>query len=196
MRCLGEDKVIYDTDDANFYPKAVNYPNLKTMNPKSLIISTIVFSLVVVIGSYFLVSRGEKPTMKLINYQSSDKEKPKVEVKNNFLDMGQIKISQEKAVEFTVKNIGQKPLQLFNISTSCGCTLATIIIDGRESEEFGMHARSNYVGEITPGKEGKLKVIYRPYVMPVYGPVSREVYVSTNDPQTPKLIFKIKAFVK
>lgn len=166
------------------------------MNSKSLIISTIVFSLVVAIGSYLLVSRGEKPTMKLVNYQSSDKEKPKVEVKNNFLDMGEIKVSQEKAVEFTVKNIGQKPLQLFNISTGCGCTLATVIIDGKESEEFGMHTRSNYVGEILPGKEGKLKVIYRPYIMPVYGPVEREVYLSTNDPEMPKLTFKVKAFVK
>jgi len=32
--------------------------------------------------------------------------------------------------------------------------------------------------------------------MPVYGIIEREVYVSTNDPENPKLVFKVKATVK
>lgn len=59
-----------------------------------------------------------------------------------------------------------------------------------------MHSKDSYIAEIAPNKEAKLKVIYRPYIMPVYGQVEREAYLSTNDPQNPKLVFKIKAQVK
>jgi hypothetical protein len=59
-----------------------------------------------------------------------------------------------------------------------------------------MHSLSNYVGEVLPGQQAIVKVIYRPYVMPVYGVVEREVYVTTNDPENERLVFKVKAMVK
>lgn len=166
---------------------------------RKIIFLVILFSVLTIAGSYFLLKATDsqtKLTKKVVNYQREDKERPKIEVKNNFSDLGQMKVSQEKSADFIVKNVGQKPLQLFNISSSCGCTVAQVIIDGKKSEEFGMHSQSDYIGEVLPGKEGKVRVIYRPFVMPVYGPVEREVYLSTNDPQTPKLTFKVKAFVK
>lgn len=167
------------------------------MSSKSLIIGSVVFSLLVLVGSYFLIFGGKQSTAKqVISYSVNDKERPKAEVKNNFSDMGQMKVSQQKAVDFIVKNVGQKPLQLFNISSSCGCTVGQVVINGEESEEFGMHSQSDYVGEVAPGNQAIVRVIYRPYVMPVYGPVEREVYVSTNDPEKKKLVFKVKAFVK
>lgn len=167
------------------------------MNQKSIVFGIIIFSLLILFGSYFLIFGGKQPTARqVISYSLNDKERPKVEIKNIFSDMGQMKVSQEKAVDFLVKNVGQKPLQLFNISSSCGCTVGKIVINGKESEEFGMHSQSDYLGEVAPGKQGIVKVIYRPFVMPVYGPVEREVYVSTNDPENQKLVFKVKAFVK
>lgn len=166
------------------------------MSSRTLIIAVAIFSVVVVVGSYFLVAGGGTSAAKIVSYSTTDKEKPKVEVKTMFSDMGNIKVSEQKETVFIIKNIGQKPLQLSNISSSCNCTTGQVVIDGKASLEFGMHAQGDLAGEISPGKEGAVKVIYRPFVMPVYGMVEREVYVTTNDPENPKLVFKVKAYVK
>jgi len=166
---------------------------------KKFLFWTIVFSAILIISSYFLISKissNQNQKVNIVYYKQSDLAKPKVKVKQFEKDIGTIKVSDEKSADFLIKNTGQKPLQLFNISSSCGCTVGKVIIDGKESEEFGMHSRSSYVGEVLPGKEAVVRVIYRPYVMPVYGAVIREVYVSTNDPENEKLVFKIKTFVK
>ena len=59
-----------------------------------------------------------------------------------------------------------------------------------------MHAKSDDVIEIAPGKQALVRVIYVPSIMPVYGSVEREVYLNTNDPNSPKLTFKVIANVK
>jgi len=165
---------------------------------KSFIIGIVIFSLIVIGGSYLLVSGGKQnsSTSAPVFYEVKDKEKPKIQVKDFIKDMGTIKVSDQKAEDFMIKNVGNKPLQLSQISSSCGCTVGQIIIDGNTSEEFGMHSQSDYIAEINPGKEAIVRVTYRPYVMPVYGPVDREVYVTTNDPENSKLVFKVKAVVK
>jgi len=163
---------------------------------KSLIIGVVLFSLITIIGSYFLLVSGSKPQVPIITYQTTNNERPHVEAKITSVDFGTIKVSEEKSKDFVVKNIGGKPLQLFNFSTSCGCTVVQFIYKGITSDEFSMHAQAEYVAEIAPQTEAKIRVIYRPYVMPVYGVVGREAYISTNDPLNPKLIFKVKSFVK
>lgn len=163
---------------------------------KSFIVGIILFSLVTIIGSYFLFLSTNKSQVPVISYNTSDKEKPIAEVKETFFDFGTIKVSEEKSKDFIIKNIGNKPLQLSNITTSCGCTVVQIIYKGKTSDEFSMHAQSEYVAEIAPQTTTKIRVIYRPYAMPVYGVVGREAYISTNDPSNPKLVFKVRSFVK
>ena len=163
---------------------------------KSLIIGIVIFSIVIVVGSYFFLVADQKPQPAIISYSLNDKEKPKVEAKTTFSDLGKMKVSDDKSANFKIKNIGQKPLQLSNISSSCNCTFGQVIINGKESDVFGMHNVSDFAGEVLPGKEAIIKVTYRPFIMPVYGTVGREIYVSTNDPENPKLIFKVKANVK
>lgn len=169
------------------------------MSSKTLIISGIIFILAILVGSYFLVAGGsdsQTASVKLLSYTINDKERPKVEAKITSANLGNMKVNEEKEASFTIKNIGQKTLQLTNIKSSCSCTVGKLVVNGKTSEEFGMHAGSDYVGEIAPGKDAVLNVIYRPFVMPVYGPVEREVYVNTNDPENPRLIFKVNTIVK
>lgn len=161
-----------------------------------MIFIIVVFSVLTIGGSYLLLVSDQKPSPDLITYSASDKERPKAEAKLIFDDLGSMKVSEDKSADFTIKNIGTKPLQLSRITSSCNCTFAQVIINGNESDLYGMHSPSNYAGEILPGKEAKVRVIYRPSIMPVYGIVSREVYVETNDPQNPKLVFKVQANVK
>lgn len=166
------------------------------MNSKILIIGLVLFSLVAIGGSYFFLVNGQKSQISVISYSLIDKERPKIEAKTTYFDLGLMKVSEDRSASFNIKNIGQKPLQLTNISSSCNCTFGQVVIGGRESELFGMHNISDFAGEILPGKGAVIKVTYRPSIMPVYGIIEREVYVSTNDPENPKLVFKVKANVK
>lgn len=163
---------------------------------KAMVIGLIIFSVVAIVGSYFFLVSGQKPQVPIISYSLSDKERPIMEAKITFFDLGTMKVSEDKSANFKIKNIGQKPLQLSNISSSCNCTFGQVVMNGKESELFGMHNVSDFAGEILPGKEAIIKVTYRPSIMPVYGVIEREVYVSTNDPANQKLTFKVKSNVK
>ena len=167
------------------------------MKPAVWIVLGVILAAALIFGAYFFVNQGGSAVAKTItNYSTSDKERPKAEVKATFSDLGKMKVSDEKSADFTIKNIGQKPLQLPRISSSCDCTFGQVVVDCKESEFFGMHNPSGFSGEIAPGKEATIKVIYRPYIMPVYGPIDREVYVETNDPENPNLVFKVRANVE
>src|SRR3989338_7524144 len=160
------------------------------------IIGIMLFSFIFVGGAYFVLTSGAKPEVPIIAYSSRDKEKPTVEVKESYYDMGNIKVKDTSVKEFIIKNIGSKPLQLSNVTSSCGCTTGQIIYKGIYSAEFSMHAQSDYVVSIEPQTEAKMRVVYKPFVMPVYGVVERQEFVGTNDPTHEKLEFKIKAFVQ
>ncbi len=166
------------------------------MSTKTIVIGLILFSVVFVGGSYFLLAGGSKPEVKIASYSSKDKDRPIVEVKKTLFDLGTIKVSDQKEATFTIKNIGAKPLQVSNMSSSCHCTFGQLIYQGKTSDEYGMSTVSDVLTPIAPNTEAVVKVIYRPYIMPVYGPVEREVYLSTNDPNNQKLVFQVTAKVQ
>ncbi len=130
------------------------------------------------------------------SYSSQDADRPKAKASSSFSDLGKMKVNEEKTGEFTIENSGSKPLQLFGVSSSCGCTLGVVTINGQKSPEFGMHSKGTWTGTVDPGKKAELSVIYRPYIMPVSGVVTRDVYVQTNDPKNAKLTFTVKAYVE
>lgn len=165
------------------------------MNNKSIIIVAVI-SILIIFGAYYIVSKEANTNVEAKTYSKEDASRPKVETSETFQDMGKIKVSDVKTASFTVKNVGQEPLQLLDITSSCGCTVGQVQYQGQKSREFGMHDGGNFDQEILPGTEAIVDVIYRPYVMPVYGEIGREVYVSTNDPENPKLVFQVKAYVE
>ena len=165
------------------------------MSPKNIIISIIAF-FVLVVGLAFLFTAGQKPEPAVVSFSAQDTDRPKVETAKTFYDFGEIKVSDVKQQDFTLKNSGTKPLQILNVNSSCGCTAGQIIYKGETSKEYSMHSQSGFVTEIAPGDTATVKLTYRPATMPVYGAVEREVYVTTNDPANQKLIFSIKAIVK
>lgn len=167
------------------------------MNNKIIITVILISILVLVSGAYFLgKSENNASSIVASSYTQSDKDKPQVESKENSYDLGKMKVSEERYHDFIVKNIGNKLLQFSNIKSSCMCTAGKIIYKGQESQEFGMHAQEGSVSKIAPGENAIVRVIYRPFQMPVYGPIEREVSMSTNDPSNQQLIFKITAIVE
>lgn len=153
-------------------------------------------SIVIIGGSYLLLRSKTPQTVAITKYSANDTQKPKVEIDQASYDLKSIKVSDTATAKFTIKNTGNKPLQLFDISSSCGCTVGQVIYKGQESSEYGMHTVGSFATPIEPGTEAIIKVIYRPFVMPVYGAVQREVYISTNAPENPKLVLQVKANVK
>lgn len=148
-----------------------------------------------IVGGSSLANRSSS-TIPISTYSVSDKEKPQVKITENSKDLGAMKVSDQKFADFVVKNIGTKPLQFLKLTTSCNCTFIQVIQEGAESDIFGMHNQGIYPKEIAPQKEVTIRVTYKPFLMPVYGTVQREAYVTTNDPANPKLLFQVKAFVK
>jgi len=92
---------------------------------------------------------------------------PKIELSTNYFDFEDINPNKGLRTEtFFIKNIGDAPLKIVSVSTSCGCTEAEV-----EEEDIG------------PGKQTELIVTYDPSVHPnLTGPIKRIVYVQSNDP--------------
>lgn len=167
------------------------------MNDKKFIAVMAIATFILLFGGYFLiVGKNDRTQTYVASYSATDKEKPVAEVKQDAADIGSMKVADQKSADFTIKNTGNKSLQLSNIVSSCMCTVGQIIYRGKTSEEFGMHAQSDYLAEIAPGEQAILRMTYRPYIMPVSGAVEREVYVDTNDPSHRKLVFKVTANVQ
>lgn len=156
-------------------------------------LTVLVFVVLVWISSQKRRSAGNA---QIVSYQVSDLERPRVEAPTTFADLGRIKLSPEKTTEFLIENKGERVLQIAKVSSSCGCTVGVVEIDGVKSPEFGMHSISDWVGNLGPGKKALVRVIYRPYIMPVAGIVTRDVYLQTNDPEKPNLTFSVKAYVE
>lgn len=166
------------------------------MKTRNLIVYSILVAGVILIGLYFIYSSTNTSSVSVASYTSEDKERPVVKIEKDLYDFGSIKVSEKKSNDFIIENAGKKPLQLSNITTSCGCTFAKVIYEGKESPDFDMHSKSNYILEVEPTKKAIIRVTYKPYVMPVYGFVEREAYIKTNDPLTSDLVFKVTANVK
>lgn len=104
---------------------------------------------------------------------------PKIDVSPSTKDLGDV-TKEGFSYTFTVKNMGKKLLEIEKVTTSCGCTLATI-----ESEH------------ILPGESTGLLVTFNPKLMKeeIKGKVSRTIFIKSNDPENPEVEIKITANV-
>lgn len=171
--------------------------NISTEKLVFLIIGGLTVVVLILIGIFSVNEQKQSQGSTVVaSYSASDKDKPKANISATFFDLGNMKVKDEKTAEFNIENTGNKPLQLFKITSSCNCTFGQVTINGKKSPELGMHTTTPWVGTVDPGKKATLSVIYRPYIMPVSGVITRDVYVQTNDPEKSNLTFTVKAFVE
>jgi hypothetical protein len=104
---------------------------------------------------------------------------PRIEVTPPFMDLGDV-TKEGFNYTFTVGNSGTKALEIDRVSTSCGCTSASIDQD-----------------LIMPGEEAGLHVSFNPKLMEeeVRGKVTRIIFIRSNDPENPEVEIKISANV-
>lgn len=160
------------------------------MSERNIIIAVLIASLLILGGGIFLLSQSSSSTKQDITLSKN----AKLEAKEKTFDWGEIKYSKGNATKtFTIKNVGSDPLKLYNIKTSCACTKANLTIEGKLSPDFSMHSKSSWSGEIGPGKEAILNVIFDPaFHGPTgVGPMERLISLQTNDLSSPTLEFKL-----
>lgn len=162
------------------------------MADKKIIIGLIVLTMLILGGGVYFLSSTATST------QVIPSQNVKVEIPERTFDWGNIPYSGGNATKtFTIKNTGTGVLQLSGVKTSCTCTKAQVTIDGKGSPYFSMHSTTGWVGEVAPGKEAQLLVIFDPafHGPSGVGPVERLISLETNDIQNPKIEFSLKGVV-
>jgi hypothetical protein len=116
---------------------------------------------------------------------------PQLEVTPQTRDLGTIDYRDGiVTLSFTVENRGQGDLVITEMETSCGCTKASLIVNGREGPQFGMRGHGEWPrgwsARLKPGERAELKVTYDPLAHGIYvGPFDRLVFIYSNDPREP-----------
>lgn len=122
---------------------------------------------------------------------SAPKDAPKIiTISETKKDLGIVNLKKGVATtEFIIKNGGKSDLIIDKLSSSCGCTSASLVYQGTEGPRFSMagHGQEepdpNWKAAIAPGDEATVKVYYDPAVHPeLTGPVTREISIHSNDP--------------
>lgn len=160
------------------------------MSERNIIIGVVLISLLILGGGVFLLAQTSSTTKQDVTLSQN----ARVEVQERTFDWGEIKYSGGNVSKtFAIKNTGSDPLKLYNVKTSCACTIANLTIEGSLSPDFGMHTKSSWVGEVAPGKEAILNVIFDPdFHGPTgVGPMERLISLQTNDLASPTLEFKL-----
>jgi len=99
---------------------------------------------------------------------------PKIEFEKITHNFNDVSPSSENVCEFKFKNTGKGLLKITDVSKSCGCTPFTL-----DKIEYAA------------GETGQLKVKYNAGTYP--GPVTRNLFVSSNDLTNPKVTLTIQA---
>ncbi len=159
-----------------------------------IIFGAVLGSIVIIVGAIALFS-NQKPAPKREEMGTAS-----MTIDKKSEDLGSMKVSDERRATFTITNTGDSILRIWKVATSCDCTAATVKIGTTETPEFSMVGmmsadHANWLGEVPAGQKAILTVIYRPSVMPVNGPITRQVTFSTNDPKNPDMEVSIAANV-
>lgn len=159
------------------------------MGDKKIIIGVVFVTILILVGGVFLLSGGSSTSTTIAVSQNT-----KAEIDSKTFDWGNIPLKGGNVSKtFTIRNTGTDILKLTNIKTSCHCTKAQVKIDDTTSPSFGMNSVSSWIGEVPPGQEAQLEVVFDPaYHGPQgAGPINRLVSVETNDPSNSRIEFSL-----
>lgn len=146
----------------------------------------ILLAVAIAIGGYFLYAqRGVDRSI------PEPTGTPQIKIQPLSLDLGEVSVRGGTVTTlFDVKNVGDGELVIRDMETSCMCTEAALIVDGREGPKFGMRGHGarpvGWSAKLAPDEQATLKIYYDPTVHAgLRGPVTRVVRVHTNDPKRP-----------
>ena len=103
---------------------------------------------------------------------------PDILLEEEQLDLGPVQNGEVRSFEVGVVNQGSRDLVIEAVSTSCGCTSARVIPT-----------------TLGPGESGSLQVTFDSgaHGPEELGPVLKQVFIASNDPDQPELEFRLTA---
>jgi len=103
---------------------------------------------------------------------------PDIRLEEEQLDLGPVQNGEVRSFEVGVVNQGSRDLVIEAVSTSCGCTSARVIPT-----------------TIGPGESGSLQVTFDSgaHGPEESGPVLKQVFIASNDPDSPEVEFRLIA---
>lgn len=116
----------------------------------------------------------------------ADKDAPKIVLTKGVHDFGDVGPSSSQKANYTFENAGTTALLVENIQSTCGCSRPTLIKDGKR---YTVPLKEPVPFE--PGQSGKVEVTYK--AGSTKGVVSKNLYIITNDPATPRAQLAVKA---
>lgn len=150
-----------------------------TLDPRMKIFA-LVFA-ILMLGAALFVFAGDG------NDPSAGSGIPKLAIAETDYDFGDISMAKGLVKhEFTIKNDGDAPLVLTNLSTSCACTKVVLINNGKKSPEFTMASHGVnpliWSDRIEPGQSAAIEAIFNPLAHgpDAVGPITRTINVYSN----------------
>lgn len=162
------------------------------MNNKLLLGITIGSTILILLLGLLLIRQSQPAEMEFTQDANAQVEGEQVR------DWGIVDINGGVVEEsFQIVNQGSGNLEISNIKTSCMCTTAQVSINNEKSPVFGMHTLSGWRGVVKPGETADVKVIFDPLFHGPQGtgPVTRTVFIETNDPSNPAIELRVAANV-
>lgn len=103
---------------------------------------------------------------------------PDILLEQEQLDLGPVQNGDVRSFEVGVVNQGSRDLVIEAVSTSCGCTSARVIPT-----------------TLGPGESGSLQVTFDSgaHGPEELGPVLKQVFIASNDPDSPEVEFRLSA---
>ncbi len=149
------------------------------------------------LGAFFLF--GGNTGTRTVQRESNGM--PVFTVDTKKIELGEVALQGDYPAEFIVTNTGDAPLEISEVKTSCMCTFVELVIDGETSPEFNMvmhnsNALRKWKSAIASGASATVRVTYKPYLMPVQGPIERSAIFATNDTNNPEVQLVVSATVK
>lgn len=136
-----------------------------------------------------LTSEEDKIALKQQLADLAPADAPKIEISEVERDLGTISQSKgDVSTDFEFKNTGKSDLVINKLSSSCGCTSASIVYKDSVGPTFTMagHGKENptdWEVAIKPGDSATLRVFYDPNAHGDFvGAVTRTVSILSNDP--------------
>ena len=126
---------------------------------------------------------------------SDAKAAPQIDISKEH-DLGKIPQEPPTKLELNLKNSGNEDLIISAISTSCHCITAKIFSEEIESPEFSRHKNKKWQGTIKAKESAKLIIEFDPTEHNVIGPFTRDVFISTNDPDNQNITINITGNVE
>jgi cytochrome c-type biogenesis protein CcmH/NrfF len=167
----------------NYLDALIEVGNFKSKNE-------VILAYVKKYGLDSFIDKEKAKEFKEILVQQAPKDRPVIVLSPSAIDLGNVSQKQGLVTTlFDLKNEGKTDLVIERLETSCGCTSASIVFQGKEGPLFNMpgHGINEKIGPwqlvIKPGQSAQLKVYYDPNFHEDFkGFAIREIYVFSNDP--------------